>query len=288
MTISFLKKRGTLVPSWRFTPEGIIWRIIVASDQHIVGEARNVQTKNVSFFCLDVATGRPLWQEATFGEQWWIGIEFAVAGTLFLHSYATPEMPVHKGIIAVDVLSGKQLWSNADAKFECAERDSVYSSRPTVFGIVFSQLDARTGTVVREISENDVVALRRNAADGLKVEVTEPMPIFDLAAEFSEEAIAIRAHCDIRSIVGPVEYIEHDTMVIFSFHERPTREENHTLNSKLKILSKKNGTVLFETTTNTNSSSAVPETFFTLGTRLLYIHERTTLAAIDVANLNRL
>ena len=294
MLPSFLKKRGKLQRAWRYTSEGIIWRIVLTSKGRLVGESRTLDTKEVSFFCVDASTGTPLWQGATFGEQWWMGMEAVCGETLFLHKYATPNMPGHKGIIAVDVASGRQLWLNEELTFEFGADDVVLASQNTIQGFQFFQLDVHTGTSVQELSAAeakslrvyDLVEERINSDFDALSEVVTPAPILELAEDSSEHAIVIRDHCDARELVGPVEFLEHNNVLIFNYHQRSSSstEEHVNANNILKIVDKRSGIILFDTIMNMDSSSVVPETFFMQGNMLMYVHERTTLTAIDLTS----
>lgn len=287
MLPSFLKKRGILQPAWRFTPEGVIWRILLASAGRVVGESRNLETKRVSFFCVDTTTGKPLWKGVSFGEQWWMGIEAVCGETMFLHKYATPSLPEHKSIIAVDAQSGRVLWANEDLKFEFIADDSLIASRSTVLGARYCQIDVHDGSLRRELAEAEALALRQVPSSNEVEDVGTPRPLFDLAEDVSEQAAAIRSHCDAGKLVGPVEFLEHNSMLIFDYYERgisasEDRPSREPLINTLKILDRRSGTLLFENRMNTDSLSVVPGSFCVRNNMLMYIRERMTLTAIDL------
>lgn len=289
MLPSFLRRRGSLRPAWRYKANGVIWRIVPTRAGRLVGEARNLASKEVSFFCLDASAGTPLWSGASFGEQWWIGIEALSGETLLLHKFATPSLPEHRTIIAVDVASGEQLWMDEDLKLEALADGSIIAGRNTPAGPRYFRVDVRTGAQLDELNEAEAIQLGRNeksSGDNV-LDMKTPTPIFSVAEEASQRALLIRKHCPLGKILEPVEYLEHGDALIFNYHERSksSSEENIQSNSILKILDKNEGTVLFESVVNTGSSTVVPESFFVRQDTLMYIHEHTTLTAIDLAAL---
>src|SRR5713101_5946050 len=105
-------KTNEIRVAWQYTTGGKLWRLYPSASGRIVVEDRDVERKKVSFTCLDQMTGRVLWTDLQFAEKWWITIDSIYHDVLFLHEYATPDMPEHKKIHAVDVESGRLSWSN--------------------------------------------------------------------------------------------------------------------------------------------------------------------------------
>lgn len=290
MLPSLLKKHGKLQPAWRYTSEGVIWKIVFTDKGLLVGEARTLDTKQVSFFCIDASTGVLFWEGATFGEQWWIGIEAICGEILFLHKYATPTMPEHKGIIAVDVASGRRMWTHEEMTFEFGTEDFVVASRNSMRGFQFFRLEVATGITSGELSRAEAKSLRHKSTSNIDEasEVKIRTPIFNLDEDFSEHAVVIREHCDVRTIVGPVEFLEQGSTLVFNYHQRSSSssEEHIKVHNILKIVDRGSGTVLFDTQVHTNSSSVVPESFLVRHDMLYFVREQKTLTAVDLTNLN--
>lgn len=282
MALSFLSKRGKLQAAWKYKADGILWRVVIPFAGRLAGEARNAERKEVSFFCLNTASGKPLWQGVSFGEQWWMGIEAVEGLTIFLHKYANPSLPEHKCIVAVDVETGKQMWVNEELKFVCAQESSVFASRSGVTDTQFVQLDARSGEVLREVSLAEVTRARQNLRD--RADIKTPLPLFDVAREDSELALLLNEHCDARLLEGPVEYVDHDRLLIFSYHERisSAQEEQLRLRNVLKIVDTVKKRKLLDVVIKENAYSVVPESFFVERNTLYYISERSTLTAVDL------
>jgi hypothetical protein len=284
MLPSFMKKRGKLQPVWRYTSEGAIWRVVVTPAGRLIGESRDLEKKETCFFCVDVLTGAPLWERATFGEQWWIGIEAVHDEVVFLHKYATPSLPEHKSIIAVDAGTGGVLWSSEDLKFEFLVEDGLIASRNSVYGRTYHHLDARDGTVKRDVAESEALALRRMAPSGERDDLRMPDILGFSAEETAGLSRVIGAQCSREKVVGDVAFLEHGAAVIFTYHERGSYPA--AVHCCLKIAERTTGRLLFESRLNTDAPSVASASFFVHDNTLMYVSEHTTLTAVDLTDLN--
>ncbi len=269
-----------LKPAWRYATGGIIWRVVPASADLLIGETRDLAKKQANFFCIHRKTGATQWEQRSFGEQWWIGIEAIHNGTLLLHKFATPDMPEHRAIIAIDAATGKELWRNEEAKFERVEAERLVATRRTPTVQVQMYLDVRSGvTIPGEIG----AAIRQSHGRFDQQTAHFPVQLFDVQSEDSPTNVLIREHCNRDKLVGPIECCILNRVVIFAHHERASSSnERENLNTLLTVLDRGNGTLLFTETINQHSSVVVPETFFVEQEMLFYIRDRTTLSALSL------
>lgn len=223
-----------------------------------------------------------LWQHATFGEQWWMGIEAICGETLLLHKYTTPSMPEHRGIIAVDIESGKELWRNEELRFDCGLPESMIASRSTVFGKQIEERNARTGILLRTFSEAEAEEVCRAPASFESTTIEMPARIADLTADPSANAAVLRSQCDAATLVGPVGYLDHDGLLIFTYHQRSTLPEGG-IQTTLTIVEKGTNAVLFSGRVQRSAPTFPAETFFVWQNMLYYLEEQTTLIAINLA-----
>ncbi|GAB3907583.1 DUF4905 domain-containing protein [Mucilaginibacter boryungensis] len=97
---------------------GIVWRMeIDPVNAMLFVEIRNEQEKQVSFASISLPDGQINFNQLYTDERWLTGIEAAYNNVLLLHNYESPGSPTHKGIIAIDGLSGKILWSDYNRTF---------------------------------------------------------------------------------------------------------------------------------------------------------------------------
>ncbi len=271
-------------PAWHYKASGVIWRLVPTSSGKLIGESRNLEKKEASFFCVNRKTGEVLWEGATFGEQWWIDIEAVHEDTLLLHKFATPELPEHQSIIAVDVLTGTRLWQNDELKLEAVTEKALYAARWTERGDrQILGLDYRTGKILENLEEmkSGGLAIPDPQIPGVQ-DPEMPEPVFDLTTHNSPTNISIREHYNPELLAGDVECIERPRHLIFSYYEAASPTSKDTLNNILKILERQSGTIAFSETICRNLSAAVPENFFVQDDMLFFVRERAELIAIGL------
>src|SRR5665213_759511 len=116
---SYLHSMSTMQPYISEPFIGDIWRIEVDELTDIVfTEVRNSADKQVSFSAINLSTGHVNFNALRLPERWLTGIEAAFDGVLLLHNYQSDAGPAHKGLIAVDAVTGETLWSNYTIGFD--------------------------------------------------------------------------------------------------------------------------------------------------------------------------
>src|ERR1043165_73152 len=155
--------KNKLRPAWNFVANGVIWRLLISQNGYLVGEDRNKESKMVTFFCIHLESGEVLWQGKLFDEDWWMGLEARHNDIVFMHEFATPDLPEHKKIPAVDMMTGRPLWTNEQSKFLFAHEDRVYTVKDGFETRTFIELDLRTGKEMREVDTAVVNELRNSA-----------------------------------------------------------------------------------------------------------------------------
>lgn len=134
-------------PVWTYAARGVLWRVEAGAPEFLVGEDRLLEAKEVSYFCLDRATGRPRWEGLVPAGGWWSGIEAVTGSVVLFHGYASPDMPLHRGLSAVECDSGKIRWSHPQARFLHLEGNAAVAMME---GGGVDRLDVETGRVIEE------------------------------------------------------------------------------------------------------------------------------------------
>ena len=250
----------------------------------MIGEERRIEEKKALFFCLNREDGQELWQHPSPGDQWWVGIEAVYRDTVILHGFANPNLPLHRGIIAVDILTGTKLWENHALEFIGIAEDSVVGSGETAAGRSFVELDRRSGTKTRDLPASELRALSFDQA-GLESEMKVPVPLEQLAADDPQVDAAIRIHDEAGTLAGPVEAVEQEGFVIFDCHEATGHgaEQERLLSSVVKVIELATGRLVYSDTIGTGVDTVIPELFFVQQGMLYYIKERRTLIAVRLA-----
>lgn len=282
MLSSFQKKK--LSPLWKFNPPGKIWKILFADSSLLLGEARNIDLKSASFFCIDSETGTPLWSDLRFAEAWWVGIDGVHCGVVFFHEFAKPDLPEHKSICAVDLRSGKILWTNTDASFFFAYSGFVYAERKMFEKRIALKLSLSTGELREEIDDPDALMSLRQLSvreSGKDDDVLYP----ELLAEDEKGSRRdfLSRHIDFdqwRSL----ESIETPTHVVASFHAvtNLNMSESPAFTNQLLILEKSTAKKVFADTLNAYTKAIVPDSFFVRNETVYYVKEYSSLVAVKL------
>jgi hypothetical protein len=279
--LEFLKGRS-LRPRWKYEARGIIWRVIPTASGKIVGEERDVSEKKARFFCLNQHTGEVFWEGLTLEEQWWIGIETVHQDLILFHGFSTPDLPGHKMIIAVDVLTGRTVWQNKEMTFVAALGESVFASNDTIQGRIYCVLDCRTGMVLRDVAEDDE---EMRGAQHIPVfeaanEILLPTPVSDS----DPLTMAIAAHANVDATAGGSEALDWEDLVVLSYCEktRESTDEQLNLRNIIKVVNKTNGNVLFTEILDSNSSVHMSESFFIQHSVLYFVKGQNELTAVHL------
>ena len=258
--------------AWTYATSGVIWRALPGPGETLVGEERDLDRKLVLFFCVDRKNGSVLWEKRGFDETWWIGIAGMCSDTLFLHSYATPELPELKSITAVDLKTGKHLWANREMHFLSANDSALIAYRDTLFGREHCELDPRTGEVRKTLQPGDI---EENIPEK-EVETRFPEPL--------EDTSIIDGYCDLLKIEGPVGAIHVGDLLIFNILERSgvQRAAHEGVNNTLKVADRKRDRILFDDLLMSNAPAIAPESFFVQSDTLFYVKERNILTAVHL------
>lgn len=107
-----------MLPSASLQLSGRIWRLLPASDgHHVAVELRDEAGKYANYVVLSLPSLQALAAPFAGPHTWWCGISALGGGRLYLHGYATPEMPQPLGVFAYSY-AGQPLWAQPAAAFE--------------------------------------------------------------------------------------------------------------------------------------------------------------------------
>ena len=269
---------------WKYIANGLIWRLLFTESGRVVGECRNQDKKTVSFFCLDEESGNPLWQDLNLEESWWVGIEAVLDDTVLFHSYASPDMPEHRGIRAYDTRTGILRWRNDDATFWFGFGDRVFAYRDLFEKRVGYEIGLQTGELKATFDESlqELHALRREAIDSQPAsEVTPPEILTDNALDPSMLALVNRTARG-KKIAGSVEYVKQNDVLAFNYHilARTPAVQSQSFENHLFVYRLPQGTCVFSDIIGRDLKAHVPDSFFVRRSRLFFVKDQHTLTAL--------
>ncbi|MDB5130446.1 MAG: hypothetical protein JWR02_195 [Mucilaginibacter sp.] len=237
---------------------GDIWRLEIdeLSDTIFV-EIRNSAEKQVSFSAINLVSGEVYFENFTTPERWLTGIEAAFDGVLLLHSYQSETGPAHKGLVAIDGLSSKTLWSNYTLAF-----DHLTVEGPVLYDAHFHprQLflaDIKTGAAKR-VYKPSVYKILENSI--ITPGIIDPALITDFLT--------------MRPFGERVHYLEYNNLRIVSLHVLKAG----TLTQSIFIMDGINR--IYEDLINSDIQKLQPEAFIMHKNHLIYIKNKSELKAL--------
>lgn len=262
-----------LKPLWQYSAQGTLWRVIFSHNGYIVCEERNTENKSVAFSCIESSTGNVLWKNRSYNEPWWIGIEGITHDRLYLHGFKKPDMPEHLGIIAVDLLTGDELWRSMNASFLTDDNSFVYGFKDLFERRVYHKFDRHTGTFIEQLE-----SLPASIEPNLQLEKTDflfPSAYHDDDAEVTK-ALSLLQYTD-KKITG-IEYVHCGALLILNIYT--AHEADNTMKNSLSIIDTRAEKKVYSDVLNEATPYPVPDSFFVDGDTLYYVKERKTFVAL--------
>jgi hypothetical protein len=283
MKLLSLFKDRKIKPAWQYETDGQLWRMFFSDTGRIVGEDRDEEKKEVTFFSLDEVSGKVLWNRASLSEHWWIGIETLYDGIVYLHEYVKPDLPQHKKIIALDIESGTILWRNDELLPLFVAHDKFYAAKETFEKRIYYELSTRTGEIEREFSESNENLDPSWREKGISnQDIVFPEVMKSSGADSNRLWETVGAHCDVKKVVGNIEYIQREDVLFFNYYERVSNlsADPPILTNVLKVVDTKRNRVVYSEPLNERVLAPAPDSFFLKGMQLFYVKNKNLLMAI--------
>jgi hypothetical protein len=267
--------------AWEFAVRGVLWRLLPSAEGYIVGEDRDIERKSVSFFCVERTSGRVFWKDLMLDEHWWISLDTIFQNLLFVHTFASPDMPQPRGIFAIDLSSGKTLWSNDEMTLISVSSDGLYAASQRDFERSVHQLDPLTGTMIRDVGSNEMEQkLASLTASDVRAFLEYPV-LAENIADLNDGAR--RAIERAKSKPGDITRIDclkmGDTSIVGYQENLSANQIQPNLRQRIVIIDER-GRSIFEDTVNTSLARALPDSFFCIGDFVYYVKEKKTLCAV--------
>jgi hypothetical protein len=297
MKLSALKKnKKKLKPIWKFSQRGNLWRFFFADKNIIVGETRDIKSKNVYFFSLDVKSGKTFLKNYQLeNEDYWISIEGLNENVFFLHRFVKPDLPQHKSIIAVDIFSGKKLWENNEYIYLFNTNNNLYAYKEKFETNEIVEININNGKLLKTFTKGEHKEIYKLKNESLSKSTYERFnyPVPYVKEETPENLIKIfeKEITDFNA-KGKIEYIIKGNYLMFNYYL-----ENSILNNdqsrgmiinfvnKFCIYDINDNNKIYKDTLNKNSSYNVPDNFFVKDDHLYYLKEKIELIALNLKHL---
>lgn len=269
----------TLKLRWLYTPGATIWRVHPAVQGRILGEERDLERKQVSFFGLDMATGDVLWHKPGVGDPWWVGIDRVAGDLLFLHGFATPDMPIQRGVTVLAAATGQHLWSRAEWSIERLDQGSLTVGENRRDGPVLLVVNPRTGSVL------DGDRARKKPPQPLEdflADVGFPVVLWSVDVNEHQSGGLIAQQWPVDRLAGPIELFEHPALVVMAANERKGKGAEAPFVHHLRVVKRDTGTLVYRDILAASARGLGMDTFFVQDNVLVYVRERRTLCAVSL------
>ncbi|WP_462265835.1 DUF4905 domain-containing protein [Mucilaginibacter sp.] len=239
-----------------------VWRMEIDAIRNLLFlEIRDIETREVSFSSIDLNTAETYFRGLKNDERWLTGIEAAFGGVLLIHYYETGSSPAHKGMAAINGITGRVLWNNYNYSF-----DHLTINGPVLFDARmqprrFLTIDVNTGLPVK----NDDTATSQSAGNHIRL----------------PEAISVSAlsELDFLSVIpygNIVQHLDYNNYRIVSLHTQWAGQ----LRQLLYIF--ENGKPVFEDLLNADIQKMQPEAFVMYKHQLIYLKNRTEVQVLNL------
>lgn len=259
-----------------------IWRILPTTNKKLAIEEREIKTKEVYFSCVDIESGKKVFNELQLEEKHWIGIESICNDIIYFHTYGKPNMPAHKSIIAFDILSKAILWRNNNYVFAFIYEEKVYCYQQRFENRIFFALDYLTGNIVDDFG-NDVSVFNQ-----LKEKVDEDFWLqnYLFPENFNRNDLVADDHqkyiqkvLDENVVKGEVSFIKIKDLLLFNYHEI---SKTNTYNNIFTAVDLSKNKILLQETLDKNLVNLMPESFFVKDNFLFLIADKTKLFVYQI------
>jgi hypothetical protein len=266
---------------------GSIWRMEIdeISDTLFV-EVRDSEEKRVSFGAVNLASGDVYFKDLQTSERWLTGMETAYDGALLLHNYQTESGPAHRGLEAIDALTGKTLWSNYTYTF-----DYLSVIGPIIYDIRIQPrklflVDVKTGETTRIYEPSVYMELKNSVVLPL---LTTPETIHQISNTTHHSPLTTH-HSPLTTHLLPlasnllpahpcgntIHYLEYSNFRIVSLHAL----RGGQLTQSIYIMDGVDK--VYEDLLNTDIQKIQPEAFIMHKNRLIYIKNKSELKVLTL------
>jgi outer membrane protein assembly factor BamB len=239
-----------------------IWRTeIDDTSGNLLVELRNTQEKQTAFGSVNLLTGKVNFTDVNPPERWLTGMEAAYDGVLLIHHYESATGPVHKGLIAIDAVTGNTLWSNYTLAFDHLSINGpiVYNAQLLPHKLFLA--DMKTGANLR--AYEPVIDL--------------PPTNYIIGAQLMPASLLPGLTLPHEPYTNTVHYIEHNTYRIVSLHtffQEKLKQHLYIINNE--------GAVVYQDLLNSDIQKLQPEAFVVHKNNLIYLKERSVLVVLNL------
>jgi hypothetical protein len=242
-----------------------IFRIIPTDTYKLLIEERDRNKKQTFYSCLDINSGKSIFQDFQLDEKYWVGVKTIYKDVILFHKFERPDLPKHKGIIAFDINTQTILWENYNSFLFISNDKAVFIAEE--LGIrKYIAVDYLTGKV------DDIIDYPKNVKP-----VNYNFDNYLFSSKITQNELELFFHSKFKEkldnfiIKGEINFINKELSYFISFHviNKDSRFDNlfFALDAKGKIILKE---IL-----NKGTDKIQPESFFIIDNLLFLLFSNT-------------
>ena len=268
-----------LKKSFSFSDKNQIWRLLISASDQLILETRNIEKKEVFFHCLDLKKGKKIFKGLQLEEKYWLGIESVYKGIIYFHTFATPNMPEHKKIIAFDIPSNKIIWQNDQLTYLTVKDDKVYAFKKKFEGKDVFILDYLSGDIIEELGDdlsqvNELVTEAHYNEDFSNYIYPESI----LNSEF-ESSSFISEEIKGKNVHNSIDFLKYGNFICFNYF---IVNENNSFDNMFVIYDIEKGKKVHSEILNRNLNSFSPDSFFCYKNQILLLKNKNEIISYKV------
>jgi len=241
--------------------KGTIWRMEIDALRDIIFlEIRNNEDRRVTFTAINLITAKTYFDNLTTPERWLTGMEAAYNGVLLLHNYQSETGPTHKGISAIDAVSGDILWSNYTIAFDHLSVNGPVAYDSRIQPRKLFLIDINTGATIRNYNPSIDIVLNNNIA----------LPAMISPADLPADIVVVNTFGNM------VHYLEYNKFRIVSLHALMEGQLTQS------VLVMDSGETVYRDLLNQDIQKIQPEAFILHQNQLIYIKNKSELKVLTL------
>lgn len=249
-----------------FILKGVIWKISVHNTKPLlILETRDAERRKTTFFAIDIEKQEIKWEKHQLQNSWWLGLEIIVGDKVFLHSYEDIQSPLHKGIMALDIITGKELWSNQELVYAGLNRQNLVMKFSGDEHSKFLEVDPQNGAILITIDQPIFTVQEHNHL------VINPTHLVEGSTHFSRILDFIQQSTGKMGVLA-IDYLEYNEHIILAFYIK----EDDMLSNYLMLVNEA-GKLLFCEAIEVNLKGVGKDTFFVFHNKIVFIRNKSEL-----------
>ncbi|MER2997623.1 DUF4905 domain-containing protein [Pontibacter populi] len=247
-----------------------------AAANRLAFEVRDADLLLADFYTLSLCNYKLDKLPLPAAKNWWLGLEDAYEGLLFLHGYGDRQVGQHKGILAYNAATINLQWQQPELAFYGVTIDGVLALN--LQGQNLKLLQTKTGTIVSQNVSLDGGATAVASFNTVRSQAcTYPMLYLEGEPYYSEVCDFLKHKLKVKPVKG-IEYAETEQNIFTGFY---TEDAHGNLDNTLCVFNL-DGELQLQERIAHGLSGIGSDTFIIFNHKLYFIRQRNILVVYSL------